>query len=169
MCQMFLKQIMHISLLARNKSINSNLSNSQQHKITHLFTVLTSLYTPFYCSFAKKKPIRSGWFSFFACESEFVPHTTFGMSPTSAPCADRRANNLQPKRKGFSILFATVDGTKQGVWRVEHAQARADDYATAAEGREENGQSICVANMAARSLQIVLYIYEILCYNKHIE
>ena len=51
--------------------------------------------------------------------------------------AECRANNLQPKRKGLSILFATVDGTKQGVCRAEQAQARADDYATAAEGREK--------------------------------
>ena len=42
-----------------------------------------------------------------------------------------RANNLQPKRKGLSILFATVDGTKQGADRAEQAQARDCDYATA--------------------------------------
>ena len=60
--------------------------------------------------------------------------------PTSA-LAECRANNLQPKQKQLNIVFATVDGTKQGVCRTEQAQATADNYATAAEGREENGQS----------------------------
>ena len=58
--------------------------------------------------------------------------------PTSA-LSECRANNLRPKRKGLSILFATVDGTKQGVCRAEGkriGEATADDYATAAEGRE---------------------------------
>ena len=68
--------------------------------------------------------------------------TAFGTKARPPPlAAECRANNLQPKRKGLSILFATVDGTKQGVCRAEQAQARADDYATAAEGREVNGQS----------------------------
>ena len=63
--------------------------------------------------------------------------TAFGTKARPPPLAvECRANNLQPKRKGLSILFATVDGTKQGECRAEHAQARADDYATAAEGRE---------------------------------
>ena len=70
----------------------------------------------------------------------FEPHRLRYEGFTSA-LAECRANNLQPKRKGLSILFATVDGIKQGVCRAEQAQARADDYATAAEGREENGQS----------------------------
>ena len=65
----------------------------------------------------------------------FEPHCLRYEGSTSA-LADRRANNLQPKRKGLSILFATVDGTKQGVDGAEQAQATADDYATAAEGRE---------------------------------
>ena len=64
--------------------------------------------------------------------------TAFGTKARPPPpAAECRANNLQPKRKGLSILFATVDGTKQGVCRAEQAQARADDYATAAEGREK--------------------------------
>jgi len=68
--------------------------------------------------------------------------TAFGTKARPPPhAADRRANNLQPKRKGLGILFATVDGTKQGVCRAECTAATADDYATAAEGREENGQS----------------------------
>ena len=70
----------------------------------------------------------------------FEPHRLRYEGLTSA-LAECRANNLQPKRKGLRILFATVDGTKQGVRRAEQAQATADDYATAAEGREENGQS----------------------------
>ena len=65
--------------------------------------------------------------------------TAFGAKARPLPlAADSRANNLQPKRKGLSILFATVDGTKQGVCRAEQAQAMADDYATVAEGREES-------------------------------
>ena len=55
---------------------------------------------------------------------------------STSTLADCRANNLRPKRKQLSVVFATVDGTKQGVCRAEQAQARADDYATAAEGRE---------------------------------
>ena len=38
--------------------------------------------------------------------------------------AECRANNLQPKRKGLRILFATVDGTKQGVCRAESRRRR---------------------------------------------
>ena len=68
--------------------------------------------------------------------------TAFGTKarpPTAFGGSECRANNLQPKRKQLSIVFATVDGTKQGVRRAEGKQsvkATADDYATAAEGRE---------------------------------
>ena len=62
--------------------------------------------------------------------------TAFGTEGSTSALADCRANNLRPKRKQLSVVFATVDGTKQGVCRAEQAQARADDYATAAEGRE---------------------------------
>ena len=61
--------------------------------------------------------------------------------PTARGGSECRANNLQPKRKQLSIVFATVDGTKQGVRRAEGKQsvkATADDYAPAAEGRERN-------------------------------
>ena len=72
-----------------------------------------------------------------ACGEWDLNLTAFGTKARPPPpAAECRANNLQPKRKGLSILFATVDGTKQGVCRAEQAQARADDYATAAEGRE---------------------------------
>ena len=61
--------------------------------------------------------------------------------PLAAEC---RANNLQPKRKQLSIVFATVDGTKQGVCQAEckrSVEATANDYATDAKGRERKGQS----------------------------
>ena len=59
--------------------------------------------------------------------------------PTSA-LAECRANNLQPKKKRLNIVFSTVDGTKQGVCRAEckrSVEATANDYATAAEGRDK--------------------------------
>jgi hypothetical protein len=65
----------------------------------------------------------------------FEPHRLRYEGLTSA-LAECRANNLQPKKKRLSIVFSTVDGTKQGVCRAEQAQATADDYATDAEGRE---------------------------------
>ena len=72
-----------------------------------------------------------------ACGEWDLNLTAFGKKARPLPlAAECRANNLQPKRKGLSILFATVDGTKQGVCRAEQAQARADDYATAAEGSD---------------------------------
>jgi hypothetical protein len=75
---------------------------------------------------------------FFSLRLGDLNLTAFGTKARPLPlAAECRANNLQPKRKGLSILFATVDGTKQGVCRAEQAQARADDYATAAEGRED--------------------------------
>ena len=65
--------------------------------------------------------------------------TAFGTKARPPPlAAECRANNLQPKRKQLSIVFATVDGTKQGVCRAEckrSVEATVDDYATAAEGR----------------------------------
>ena len=51
---------------------------------------------------------------------------------STSALAECRANNLQPKRKQLSIVFATVDGTKQGVDGAERAQARGYDYAIAA-------------------------------------
>jgi len=73
---------------------------------------------------------------FFFCYGVLCPSTTSCMSRPPPPAADRRANNLQPERKGLSILFAQVDSTKQGADRAEQAQARGYDYATDAEGRE---------------------------------
>ncbi len=46
---------------------------------------------------------------------------------------DLRANNLQPKRKRLSIVFATVDTTKQGVGEAS-LRATINDYATCAVG-----------------------------------
>ena len=75
-----------------------------------------------------------------ACGECDLNLTAFGTKARPPPlAAECRANNLQPKRKGLSILFATVDGIKQGVRRAEGKQsvkATADDYAPAAEGRE---------------------------------
>ena len=72
-----------------------------------------------------------------ACGECDLNLTAFGTKARPPPlAAECRANNLQPKRKGLSILFATVDGTKQGVCRAECIEAMADDCATAAEGRE---------------------------------
>ena len=74
----------------------------------------------------------------FACRLRrvgFEPHRLRYEGLTSA-LAECRANNLQPSKKRLSIVFSTVDGTKQGVCRAEQAQATADDYATDAEGRE---------------------------------
>ena len=45
---------------------------------------------------------------------------------------DLRANNLQPKEKRLSIVFSTVDTTKQGVGRAECTEAKGDDYAARA-------------------------------------
>ena len=52
--------------------------------------------------------------------------------PTAFGGSESRANNLQPKKKRLSIVFSTVDGTKQGVDGAERAQARGYDYAIAA-------------------------------------
>ena len=49
---------------------------------------------------------------------------------------DLRANNLQPKRKRLSIVFATVDTAEQGVGRAECTEATDDDYANGAVGHE---------------------------------
>ena len=74
-----------------------------------------------------------------ACGEWDLNLTAFGTKARPPPpAAECRANNLQPKRKQLSIVFATVDGTKQGVCRAEckrSVEATADDYATAAEGR----------------------------------
>ena len=85
----------------------------------------------------QKENHPTGWFFFLLSGMSSVLHDLL-YKPTSA-LAECRANNLQPKRKQLSIVFATVDGTKQGVCRAECKQsveATADDYATAAEGRE---------------------------------
>ena len=95
----------------------------------------------------QKENHPTGWFFFLlaAFGGWDLSLTAFGTKARPPPlAAECRANNLQPKRKGLSILFATVDGTKQGVCRAEctrSVEATADDYATAAEGREVNGQS----------------------------
>ena len=47
-----------------------------------------------------------------------------------------RANNLQPKEKQLSVVFSTVDNTKQEVGRAERTEAIGDDYATVAVGHE---------------------------------
>ena len=47
-----------------------------------------------------------------------------------------RANNLRPKKKQLNVVFATVDTAEQGVGRAECIEAKADDYANGAVGRE---------------------------------
>ena len=47
-----------------------------------------------------------------------------------------RANNLRPKEKQLNVVFATVDTAEQGVGRAECIEAKADDYANGAVGRE---------------------------------
>ena len=65
----------------------------------------------------QKENHPTGWFFFLlaAFGGWDLSLTAFGTKarppPLSAEC---RANNLQPKRKGLSILFAMVDTTKQG-------------------------------------------------------
>ena len=66
--------------------------------------------------------------------------TTFEVMSASTLCV-LRANNLQPKEKQPSVVFATVDTTKQGVGRAECIEAIGDDYATCAVGREVQNKS----------------------------
>ena len=47
-----------------------------------------------------------------------------------------RANNLRPKEKQLNVVFATVDTAEQEVGRAECIEAKADDYANGAVGRE---------------------------------
>ena len=47
-----------------------------------------------------------------------------------------RANNLRPKKKQLNVVFSTVDTAEQGVGRAECIEAKADDYANGAVGRE---------------------------------
>ena len=51
-----------------------------------------------------------------------------------------RANNLRPKKKQLSVVFSTVDTAEQGVGRTECIEAKADDYANGAVGREETSR-----------------------------
>ena len=51
-----------------------------------------------------------------------------------------RANNLRPKEKQLNVVFATVDTAEQGVGRAECIEAKADDYANGAVGREETSR-----------------------------
>ena len=59
-----------------------------------------------------------------------------------------RANNLQPKEKRLSIVFSTVDTTKQGVGRAECTEAKGDDYAARAVGRA----AYCLLHLAVFAL-----------------
>ena len=43
---------------------NNHLICGLSHRLTHLFAVLTYIYTPFYCSFAKTKALRKKCFLF---------------------------------------------------------------------------------------------------------
>ena len=72
-------------------------------------------------------------FFFFAREADSLLHALRGYELERFAL---RANNLQPKKKQLSVVFSTVDTTKQGVDRAEQAQATGDDYATCAVGRE---------------------------------
>lgn len=47
-----------------------------------------------------------------------------------------RVNNLQPKEKQLSVVFATVDTAEQGVGITECTEEIGDDYANGAIGRE---------------------------------
>ena len=48
----------------------------------------------------------------------------------------QRANNLRPKSKRLISGLTTVDTTKQEVGRAECTEAKGDDYATCADGRD---------------------------------
>ena len=78
----------------------------------------------------QKKTTHSGGFSFGSAfgGGRGLNLLTSGKTPDLALRC--RANNLRPKRKRLIIVFATVDGTKQG---AEEASDRAThgDYATA--------------------------------------
>ena len=87
----------------------------------------------FHSPFTKNKTNRYGWFCFLVTGADFVRHALRGYEPERTAL---RVNNLRPKRKRLSIVFTTVDTTKQGVGRAECIEAIGEDYATCANGRE---------------------------------